>query len=196
MRQQDTPQIHTGSMADIAFLLLIFFLVTTTIPNDQGLLKKLPQKEGNQINLNQRNVLEITLNASDAIQLEGRDIIKIDQLNAAVRAFIDNGTHCDFCNGLKNATASDHPTKAVIVFELSETASYGAYIAVHNEIKAAFNELRTTLAQQKFGRSLLELEKAYALGENRELIRAQLSEIKDSYPIQISEIQEGKNLNN
>ena len=196
MRQQETPQIHAGSMADIAFLLLIFFLVTTTIPNDQGILKRLPKNEGEEIELNMRNVLEISLNSDNQILLEGSRHIKITELKDAIRAFIDNGSECDYCNGAKEAGSSDHPTKAILEFESSETASYGAYIAVHNEINKAYNELRNNLALKKYGRSLDDLKKALAFSKNKDELEAQLAEIRDSYPMLISEIKGTDFLNN
>ncbi len=188
MRQQETPQIHAGSMADIAFLLLIFFLVSTTIPNDQGLLKRLPKDDGRIIDINERNALEIELNTNNLIQLNGNEIIELSELKDAVRAFIDNGSDCDYCKGDKKMSSSDHPSKAVIVFETSETASYGTYIAVQNEIAKAYNELRNTLAKNKYGRSIKELNEALAISKNSTQIKEQLTDIKASYPMQILEI--------
>ncbi len=196
MRQQETPQIHAGSMADIAFLLLIFFLVTTTIPNDQGILKRLPKNQEGEIEMNRRNVLEISLNSDNQLLLEGTRHIEITELKDAIRSFIDNGSECDYCDGAKEISSSDHPSQAVLEFESSETAAYGAYVAVHNEINKAYNELRNSLAQKKYGRSLDELRKALAFSKNKDELKTQLAEIRDSYPMQISEIRGTDFLNN
>jgi len=189
MRSQETPQIHAGSMADIAFLLLIFFLVTTTIPNDQGILKRLPKEDGSSATVNERNVLEIELNSNNRIQLEGIQEIELSELKDAVIAFIDNGNDCEYCNGDKKAGSSDHPTKAVIVLQSSETAAYGTYVAIQNEITKAYNELRNTLAKNNYGRSLEELKKARTLNNNTVQIKEQLAEIRAFYPMLISEIE-------
>ncbi len=110
MSNYPSPEINAGSMADIAFLLLIFFLVTTTMDNDIGILKRLPKKEINQqiIDINERNVLEISINPNNQILIENSQKIALQELKQIVTDFIDNGARsdangkiCDWCNGKK-----------------------------------------------------------------------------------------------
>ena len=95
MAKREVQEINAGSMADIAFLLLIFFLVTTTMDSDTGLMRKLPpiqdpeeQKIEDQ-QINERNILEVLVNKDDFIQVEG-EVIQLGELRAIAREFIDN----------------------------------------------------------------------------------------------------------
>ena len=115
------PEVNAGSMADIAFLLLIFFLVTAVIPKDQGINRKLPAPcpEGQicDAELNERNVLRIVINNQDQIMVEN-DFVNLDELKEVTKAFLDNNGDgsCTYCNGNKVPDASDNPDAAVISF--------------------------------------------------------------------------------
>ncbi len=190
MSNRNTPTINAGSMADIAFLLLIFFLVTTTLDSDIGIQKKMSKKTNTPIKpINERNVLEITINANNEIQLEGDRIIALEELKQYAIEFIDNGAStdvngnpCDWCNGKKDKTSSDHPTKAVIALESSRSASYSTYIATHNEINNAYADLRSKLSLSEHGITYKELIAAYKQDKDNTSIKAKIEAIKAKYP--------------
>ena len=180
MGNRETPQINAGSMADIAFLLLIFFLVTTTLNADIGIFKKLSVKTPPPpIDVNQKNVLEISINTTNEIQIESSEIVVVENIKQKVIDFIDNGAGkdingsvCDWCNGIKDITSSDHPTKAIVTLQSSRNTSYGTYITVQNEINSAYNELRNRLSISLYGISFntmlvdLKKNKCFPLPEN------------------------------
>ena len=109
-----TP-VNAGSMADIAFLLLIFFLVSTTISGDKGLNRKLPSECPENIDcsteINERNILKIAINNSDEI-MANNNLIDISELKMITKDFVDNNgdSTCDYCNGSKLINASDPRT--------------------------------------------------------------------------------------
>ena len=136
MSRKKTPEINTGSMADIAFLLLIFFLVTSVIPNDKGLHRKLPppcpQNEdcpGNKTK--ERNILEVRINANDELLVEN-EMVSIEELKDIAKGYLDNngdGT-CDYCAGSQVTDLSENPNKAVISLVNDKMTTYKFYIKV------------------------------------------------------------------
>lgn len=170
-------------MADIAFLLLIFFLVTTTIDTDAGMLVRLPQwVEPEDLpppdKANKHNVLEILVNQYDQLLVNG-DLVDIRQLKKKTKEFIDNngdGT-CTYCKGFGDPSMSDKPQEAIVSLKNDRATSYDAYISVYNELKASYNELRDEAARSKF-------QKPY-----KDLNNDQQDEVKDMYPIRISEAE-------
>jgi biopolymer transport protein ExbD len=167
------PEVNAGSMADIAFLLLIFFLVTTTIDTDKGIAIKLPpMPEENQplndIRIKERNVLKVLVNANDMLLVDG-ELTDIKELKRLTKDFIDNPT--------QNPDLAESPQKAIVSLKNDRGTSYDLYIQVHNELKAAYNELRDQRAKQLYGRVLDKLP------ESRQ------NEIKDYYRQVISEAE-------
>ncbi|NNC69485.1 MAG: biopolymer transporter ExbD [Flavobacteriaceae bacterium] len=167
MARRDTPEINAGSMADIAFLLLIFFLVTTTMDIDTGISRKLPEKQPEDVEppiLKMKNVFEVNINRRNEILVEGDQYMKIEELREAAKKFIDNGGGsaeamanenlkvCSWCEGSKDPESSDHPKKAIISLQSDRGTSYATYIAVQNELVGAYNDLRNRYANKKFGR--------------------------------------------
>ena len=154
--KRSQASVHAGSMADIAFLLLIFFLVATTISNDEGIARKLPPYEtSGKTKHEAQNVLTILINHNQEILLKDAPITA-DTLRGAVKAFIDNNGsgECTYCNGLRDATASRSPQKAIISVQTDREVAYRTYVAVQNEISGAYTELREAYAQKRFGTSL------------------------------------------
>lgn len=181
MAGRATPEVNAGSMADIAFLLLIFFLVTTTMNTDTGLQRRLPpwtQEQAQDQDVNRRNVLVVLVNARDWLMVNDQRT-DITQLREKVMEFIVNPKN--------NANLSEHAvtmipilgnqsvSKGVISLRNDRGTSYKMYMEVQNEIVAAYNELRNKASQEKFGRS-------YNL-----LTNDQQEAIKKLYPQQISE---------
>ena len=167
MARRETPEINAGSMADIAFLLLIFFLVTTTMDIDTGISRKLPEKQDPNIKppiLKEKNVFEVLVNRNNDILVEGDQYMKIADLRQATIDFIDNGggkdengEECTWCEGNRDPESSDHPKKAVISLQSDRGTSYSTYISVQNELTAAYSDLRNGYANKKFGRDFDDL---------------------------------------
>lgn len=191
MARRDTPEINAGSMADIAFLLLIFFLVTTTMNVDTGISRKLPEKQDPNIKppvLKEKNVFEVNVNRNNEILVEGETYMKIGDLREAAKKFIDNGggtdeegSECTWCEGDKDPASSDHPKKAVISLQSDRGTSYATYIAVQNELVGAYTDLRNRYANQKYGKNFDDLS-----DDKQEIIK------KDIYPQIISEAEPTK----
>lgn len=162
MARRENSEINAGSMADIAFLLLIFFLVTTTMDVDSGISRKLPEKHPENIDpppIKQKNIFEVNINRNDELLVEDNEMNLKDLRQAAID-FLDNGggigkstpemkgTPCNYCEGNKNPKSSDHPNKAVISVQSGRGTSYGMYISVQNELLAAYGFLRNRYAKK------------------------------------------------
>lgn len=186
------PEINSSSTADIAFLLLIFFLMTTSMDTDQGLKRRLPQpavagQKTEPLKLKERNVLPVDLNGQDELTCGGK-AMGMDELRLYAKEFIANPSERD---DLPEKVTVPVPyfgpmrvTKYhVISLCCDRKASYKAYIAVQNALTAAYNELRDELARQKWG-------KAYA-----ELSADKKRAVRQVYPQKISETEppESKN---
>lgn len=148
MSKRAMPEVNAGSMADIAFLLLIFFLVTTTIETNAGISVKLPPKveKTDAPPVKERNIFVVLVNKNN--QLLVRDqLLNIKDLRKAAVDFLDNGggvgdDACQYCKGAKDPNSSENPDQAVISLQNDRETSYSTYIAVQNELIAAYNELR------------------------------------------------------
>jgi biopolymer transport protein ExbD len=142
--------INASSMADIAFLLLIFFLVTTTILQDEGIMVQLPpdEEEVIAIPIPERNVLSILVNARNELLVEGR-LLPVENLRTTAKEFI--------INPLKLETLAVNPRKAIISLKNDRGTSYETYLTIYNELKAAYRELWDEMAQQQFGKNYSEL---------------------------------------
>lgn len=159
-------------MADIAFLLLIFFLVTTEIAIDEGINVVLPpwtNEPPPPIETNNRNTLIVNLNARDQLQVE-EELTDVRMLRDLTKQFINN-------NGV-DPHQSDNPQVAVVSFKGDRGTSYDMYIQVYNELRGAYNDLRDEAAKRKFGKEFTELTDT-----------TKINEIKDMYPIRISEAE-------
>ncbi len=140
-----TNEINAGSMADIAFLLLIFFLVTTTIVEDKGITVKLPpwsEEEPDITKLKKRNVFSVLVNAQDQLLVRG-ELMDVDRLREEAKLFI--------ANPYNDPQMSEKPTKAIISLKNDRGTSYKAYLEVYNELKAAYNELWDEFSQRQYG---------------------------------------------
>ncbi len=195
MNSRPTSEINASSMADIGFLLLIFFLVTTTMDTEKGIQKMLPQKDlTNHITVSDKNALEIIINKNDEIMVEGKRIESIALLRQITKDFIDNGAGtdkngntCYWCNGKKDPNSSTHPQKAVIKLIASRDARYETYIAVQNEIKGAYNELRESLTKSLYNNSFSSLKISFKMNKTDEKLEQYINDIQDKYPVHIIE---------
>lgn len=186
--KRKVPDINSSSTADIAFLLLIFFLITTSMDTDRGLARLLPpppeKDQKNTDKIKERNILQVYLNKDDQLMC-GSEYITVDQLRDKAKEFIANVTN-DENKPEKSQKDVEFfgPTsvcdKHVISLQNDRGSSYQAYISVQNELVAAYNELRNELAQQKW-------QKDYS-----ELSEEQQKAIRDIYPQRISEAEPKK----
>lgn len=137
-KKRGAAEVNAGSMADIAFLLLIFFLVTTTIASDKGLALQLPPKpDPNEpppdIKFNQRNIFKILVNANDDMLVEDEPMDDVSQIKDRVKEFVLN-------NG-QDPELSESPDKAVVSFATNRGTSYEMYIDILDEIQGAYYEI-------------------------------------------------------
>lgn len=201
MARRDIPEINAGSMADIAFLLLIFFLVTTTMDVDSGIMRKLPEKsqEETNITIKEKNVLDIVVNHKNDLLIEDQ-IVTVKDIKKLVMDFIDNGgglsapkeggkpEPCDYCQGAKDPSSSDHPTKAIVSLQSARGTSYGMYITIQNEIEAAYDELRSNLSKRLYNQTYKELLEEYKKSDGKsEKVKARIDNLKAKYPQIITE---------
>lgn len=202
MAKRAIPEINAGSMADIAFLLLIFFLVTTTMDIDSGIARKLPEITTEPPeDFHARNVFIVSLRGNNML-VEGKINMDLKELKEVTIAFLDNGGGtfkgevCDYCKGKKDLTSSDHPKEAIVSIESTRSTNYGAYIAVQNELVAAYNYLRNRTANELYGVSLDELVKKVKdetnSSQKTEALKNKIKKIKEMYPMIISEAEPAK----
>ncbi|HNQ26415.1 MAG TPA: biopolymer transporter ExbD [Aquaticitalea sp.] len=198
MAKRAAPEVNAGSMADIAFLLLIFFLVTTTIETDTGLNRKLPpiNEEDVDVVIKEKNIFTVLINDKNQLMVE-EELMEIKDLRKAAIEFLDNGggtgeDACSYCKGKKSPTSSDNPDKAVISLKNERGTTYSTYISVQNELVAAYNFLRNRRAQELYGVSFAEMQKNYDdvnYKGNKEKLKEQIEKIKIEYPQKLSEVQ-------
>lgn len=173
-QRRNASAVNAGSMADIAFLLLIFFLVTTTIEVDKGILAKLPPwspDEEEPIKLPERRVFTIKINAANQLLVENEPM-KLDDLREAVKLFITNPLHAE--------NMPEEPKDAVVSLQNDRASAYEIYLLVYNELKGAYNEMRNEAAVKQFGLSF------------RELRKPDQEAIIEAYPMVISEAEPTK----
>lgn len=183
------PEVNSSSTADIAFLLLIFFLITTSMDTDRGLTRQLPpppeeQKDNDDVKLKARNVLTVFLNLNDQLMC-GSDYITVDQLKDKAKEFIANPYNDEnkpekHTKNVEFFGTMQVTEKHVVSLRCDRGSSYKVYLAVQNELVAAYNELRNELAQEKW-------QKNYA-----DLNDDQKKAIREIYPQKISEAEPKK----
>lgn len=167
---RSTPEIPNASMADIAFLLLTFFLVTTTIANDKGLQLLLPPPpDPNQVEMKfqQHNLFTIQVNSSDALLVEGEPMDDISGLQEEIKKFILN-------NGA-DPELSDSPEKAIVTYKTDRGTSHKKFIEVLDIIQGAYYDIwaeRAGVTNTRFREAASDLtdpenEKIYDKGRGK-----------------------------
>lgn len=168
-RRAFNNEVNSGSMADIAFLLLIFFLVSTTINVDEGILVKLPPYEKADVKppiVKTRNMCRVHVNHQDEILVRGKEM-ELEQIADFIKEFIDNP--------LNKLELSTKPTDAIVAIQNDRATSYKIYVDVYDEVKRAYNELRDEAAQIRYGIPLAACNKI------------QYKQITNEFPMLISE---------
>jgi biopolymer transport protein ExbD len=205
MAKRSAPEVNAGSMADIAFLLLIFFLVTTTIETDSGLNRKLPPLE-DQVDppiTREKNIFTVLVSKNDQLLVEEK-LADIEDLRSLAISFLDNGggvgdEACEYCQGERNESSSDNPDKAIISLKSDRETSYKVYIAVQNELVAAYNDLRNREFERLFpnlGINFVSAQKqnddprtnAYNAAE----LKPKIAQVKAMFPQKLSEAETNK----
>jgi len=168
MSKRKTPGLNTGAMSDISFLLLTFFLLTSSINTEQGIPRKLPppKKEDAQdlkVDINKRNVLNVLVNFRDEISVNG-DEIMITDLKARAKEFFANPSN-DPSLPEKVSKPIDgigdfQVSKGVVSLTNDQGTSYNMYVQVQNELQRAVNELRDETALLYFGKKFDGLDSA------------------------------------
>ncbi len=180
-----TPEINAGSMADIAFLLLIFFLVTTTMDVDTGINRMLPPpidpNAPEPPPVRERNVFVVLVDAQDRLLVEGEPG-DINRLREQAKEFLLNPDN-DPNMPVKETQTIEHigefeVSRGIISLQNDRGTSYEMYIAVQNELAAAVREIRDEVSREYFGRRFNELT-------DEELVNA----VRLAVPMAISEAE-------
>ncbi len=172
---RNTPEVPAASLADIAFMLLIFFLVTTTMDVDSGLERKLPQwvnpediKDDDQ-QIKERNVFVVLVNRNNDLLVEN-EYVSVEDLRERAKEFLANPANDET---LPEKEPVDIPilgevmvSKGVISLRNDLDTRYGTYLAVQNELVGAVNELRDELAKKEFGKAYADL-----VGDEKKAVR-------------------------
>lgn len=185
-KKRSVPELNSSSTADISFILLIFFLTTTSMDTDRGLARRLPpppedQDLNDETEVKERNVLQVKINAMDELMIGGK-YAEVSEIKERAKEFIDNPENLA---NLPDKVAKEIDLfgtvyiteKHVISLQSDRGTSYQKYFEVQNELVAAYNELRDELARRKFGKSFAECSEEENLA------------IRTYYPMKISEAE-------
>lgn len=181
---RDIPKINSTTSADVAFILLFFFLITGSLDSKSGIYRRLaPAVSETAIKkhtpVEERNILSISIQDNNIIYLK-EEPLPVAEIRKVAKVFIGNPENKDFLPRKKEIEIPDLGTvlvshDAVINLEFSRKASYQTYITVISELNAAYNELRNELAFDKFQKPFIDLSDE------------QQAAIREAYPLQISE---------
>ena len=180
-------EINASSMADISFLLLIFFLVTTSMDVNKGLARRLPppmeeDKELDDSEVNERDIMEVKINWENKLLVEGEPL-DVRELRAKAKEFVDPAITGENMPVVADTILPEpfgkqpFKNKHVISLQTDGETSYQAYLEVQNELVAAYNELRNECANKYYGKSFVELEEA------------EQKNIEAIYPVKLSEAE-------
>ncbi len=173
-KKEYSQEVNTGSMADIAFLLLIFFLVATTLVQDKGLNQQLPPKKDEYQQhkpINERNLFKVNINSQQKVLVQGKIMNDLKMLKQEVKDFVLNKDQVP--------SLSESPRKAIVSIKANRGAKYARFIQVLDELKAGYYEIYA----EKIGvdkQSILTLDH-----RNPELYQ-QYIQVKANYPMNIS----------
>lgn len=179
-----TPEINSSSQADIAFLLLCFFLMTTSMDVDYGITRRLPppiEQNEEDVKVKERNVMNVMVNKSDRLLVNGRPM-DISMLKDEAKHFMTPRPNDETApeveqKKIEGIEGSIWMSKGVISLQNDRGTSYAMYISVQNELARAFNELKQEMAKQKFHKPLDQL--------NEDQTKA----INEAVPVRVSEAE-------
>ncbi|MFI3314903.1 MAG: biopolymer transporter ExbD [Rikenellaceae bacterium] len=184
MAKRSLPPISAAPQADIAFLLLIFYLVSTTMNVESGIQRVLPawveSNPDEQNKINERNILKVLVNSQDRLAVEDK-AADISQLTEIAKEFILNPLDSDDLpvkNMVEVELIGQYPiSEGVISLQNTRETTYEMYIKVQNELSRAYREVRDNLSMEKFGRKLADLDSEQAKA------------IRKAIPVRISEAE-------
>ncbi len=184
MASRKTPEINGGSMADISFLMLIFFLMVTTMDPEQGLSRLLPpmpekDQKAEDLNVNRRNILEVKINQRNNVFAGGQYISDDSQLENLVIDFLKNPTNDEKLSARKAKNIEGFGeymvSEGVVSLQNDRSTNYKTYIEVQNILVKAFNKIRDEFSMSNFGKVYTNLNE-----EQQRIVR-------DAIPQTISE---------
>jgi len=185
-KKRKVPQLNSTSSADIAFIMLLFFLLTSSMDTDRGLPRRLPppvpkEQKNADVDIKKRNLLVVLINSTNQV-LCSNEYVPIDQLRGKVKEFVENANNNEHLPEKVDVDVPFFGTMSVtknhvISLQNDRGTSYQAYIDVQNEIAAAYNELRDDISQRKFGKKFMDLEEE------------QQEAVQKIYPQRISEAE-------
>lgn len=185
MAKKNVEGVNASSSADIAFLLLIFWLTTTTMNSDKGLQRRLPpmpdeNQQQEDIKVNRRNIIQVKINAADRV-IAGGQIMEISEIKDKIVEFVTNPLNLE---NLPEKEMKDIEgfgqyavSKGVVSLQNDRGTSYNSYLQVQNELVKAFNEIRDDFAVKNYGK------KYNALDEDKQKI------VREAIPQNISEAE-------
>ena len=178
------PQINAGSSADIAFLLLAFFLITSSFDSKKGLYRKMPAPAvenavHKRIDIEQRNLLTFQIDENNRVLYEN-EAIPLKDIRELAKTFVENPGNSDFLSEKENMEIPEIgpttvATKHSIALEIAPESTYQMYISVLSELNAAYDELRSEMAARLFKQPF------------QTLTTEQKAAIREAYPVHISE---------
>lgn len=183
-KKRNIPQFNSSSTADIAFLLLIFFLITSSLDSRTGIYRKLSPASSEEVlrkktDIRERNLISFSIDENNALWIED-DSVTLPEIKELAKVFISNPSDLEF---LPDKEIINLPyfgnipvtSNHIINLEISRDADYQTYISVLNELTAAYNELRNELAYNHFHKDFSRLTEEEKMA------------IRDVYPLRISE---------
>jgi biopolymer transport protein ExbD len=173
LRKLGSAEVSTGSMADIAFLLLTFFLMTTIISNEKGIMLMFPTWSENPpvSDVHERNVFTVHVNADDRFLVEGVWRQNLHGVKEEIKQFI--------LNYGKDKRLSENPGKAVVSFKTDRETSYNTFIATLDEIQGAYFEIYAERAK-------LSVKEFRELDLNNPALKKLYDQVRQGIPMNVS----------
>ena len=165
-KKRSVGELNASSMADIAFLLLVFFLVTTSMSTDKGLVRRLPPPvpkdkiDDTEIEMNKRNVLQILVNSNNDLMVNG-EVLEVSKLKEKAKEFILNPSNSEELPEKEVGSFGSfgnvmYTKKHVISLQNDRGTQYQAYLDVQNALVAAYDEIRDDFSMQKRGKKFAD----------------------------------------
>lgn len=165
-KKRSVGELNASSMADIAFLLLVFFLVTTSMSTDKGLARRLPppipaDQQQDDVEMNKRNVLQILVNSNNDLMVNG-EVLEVSKLKEKAKEFILNPANSEELPEKEVGNFGSfgnvmYTKKHVISLQNDRGTQYQAYIEVQNALVAAYDEVRDDFSMSKKGKKFVDL---------------------------------------
>ena len=191
MASKKTPEINGGSMADISFLMLIFFLMVTTMDAETGLSRRLPpmpseDQQVQDLTVHRRNILDGKINSKDGVMAGGEVILSDAQLEEIVIEFLTNPTDSEKLPSKKVEDIEgfgEYPvSEGIISLQNDRSSSYKKYVEIQNVLVKALNTIRDQFARSNFGKVYNELD-----ADQQEIVRKAIpNRISESEPKDVS----------